>query len=598
MNEISETEPLSLKIGNNSESYDLSSLVSLNKELDLTNPNSQMQIIKNGTTIAKSKFNYSNGTQWITFNYEGKKQSNNSLALSLIDCIKLKVKCTSSKPNNKKIIQPQFSYKKTSIRNQMLGLKSTLPKPPSIKQSHNHSYEEDINFTNYFKDIGAGELTTTNKRNSKVLTSSVILNNRNLHTPVNKTRNFHFTSINTQKNNNNNFNTCTTARRANQASSNEKRDKTPTIVAKPNKIVTAPKNQSRKLKQFNTSTEHSHTKTQSMKSNDSEQKPSKEIVKKLDANFIKEKKKDGDTSSSPKKKISTEAEKTVQRESQNSNTVASPTLENDNNTESNSLLRTSISLELIKLNLPNESNNLLDDNNNGYNFDSMDTFSQLKNDFNLLYTEEYIKMIPDDLLRLELELLIEKMFEIVNCYHSQMSNEKIVYSKVSELYKECSHKYLLLSKKYSQLQHQKEKFQISKQNLNFINGNYIKNIQNLLTINKEEINMFSRLVKPKKNESSMLKEVLGVVLMNNRKFIRENLGEKEVKYLEQHAIQKQKKKLNKSIDVPPIKGMSNLNESTTYTITSEGLGSRSQREKERKAKKTTMLKKSKKNNII
>ena len=96
----------------------------------------------------------------------------------------------------------------------------------------------------------------------------------------------------------------------------------------------------------------------------------------------------------------------------------------------------------------------------------------------------------------------------------------------------------------------------------------------------------------------MLKEVLGVVLMNNRKFIRENLGEKEVKYLEQHAIQKQKKKLNKSIDVPPIKGMSNLNESTTYTITSEGLGSRSQREKERKAKKTTMLKKSKKNNII
>ena len=590
MNEISETEPLSLKIGNTNESYDLSSLVSLNKELDLTNPNSQMQIVKNGTVIAKSKFNYSNGTQWITFNYEGKKQSNNSLALSLIDCIKLKVKCngTSAKTNNKKVMQPQFSYKKTSIRNRMLGLKSPLPKPQSIKQSHNRSYEEDINFTNYFKEIGAGELTTTNKRNSKVLTSSVILNNRNLHTPVNKTRNFHFTSIsnNTQKNNNN---TCVTSRRANQASSQEKRDKTPTIATKPNKIVTAPKNQSRKLKQFNTSTEHSHTKTQSMKSNDSEQKPSKEIVKKLDTNFIKEKKKERDTSSSPKKK--TEAEKTVQRESQNSNTNASPTLENDNNTESNSLLHTSISLELIKLNLPNESNNLLDDNNNGYDFDSMDNFSQLKNDFNLLYTEEYIKMIPDDLLRLELELLIEKMFEIVNCYHSQISNEKIVYSKVSELYKECSHKYLLLSKKYSQLQHQKEKFQISKQNLNFINGNYIKNIQNLLTINKDEINMFSRLVKPKKDESSILKEVLGVILMNNKKFIRENIGEKEVKYLEQHAIQKQKKKLNKSIDVPPIKGMSNLNESTTYTITSEGLGSRSQREKEKKVKKTTMLKK-------
>ena len=190
MNEISDTEPLSLKIGN-SELYNLSSLVSLNKELELINPNSQMQIVKNGTVIAKSKFNYSNGTQWITFNYEGKKQNNNSLALSLIDCIKLKVKCNgnAAKMNNsKKVMQPQFSYKKTSIRNKMLGIKSSLPKQQNVKQSHNRSYEEDINFTNYFKDIG--EITTTNKRNSKVLASSIILNNnRNLHTPVNKTRN-------------------------------------------------------------------------------------------------------------------------------------------------------------------------------------------------------------------------------------------------------------------------------------------------------------------------------------------------------------------------------------------------------------------------
>ena len=587
MNEISDTEPLSLKIGNN-ESYDLSSLVSLNKELELINPNSQMQIVKNGTVIAKSKFNFSNGTQWITFNYEGKKQNNNSLALSLIDCIKLKVKCNGNATkinNSKKVMQPQFSYKKTCIRNKMLGMKTPLPKQQSIKQSHNRSYEEDINFTNYFKDIGVGDITTTNKRNSKILTSSIILNNnRNLHTPVNKTRNLHFTSINTQKNNNN-FNTCVTSRKVNQASSQEKRDKTPTNARKNNKIVTS-KNNSKKLKQCNTSTNNGHTKTHSMKSNDNEQKPSKEIVKKLDTNFIKSKKKED---SSSDKKMIIEGEKTVQRESHNSNTIASPTLENDNNTESNSLLHSTISQELIKLNLPNESNNLLDENTNGYDFDSTDTFGQLKNDFNLLYTEEYIKMIPDDLLRLELELLIEKMFEIVNCYHSQMSNEKIVYSKVSELYKECSQKYLLLSKKYSMLQHQREKFQISKQNLNFLNGNYIKSVQNVFSINKDEINMFNQLVKPKRDHT-MLKEVFGVILMNNKKFIKDNIGEKEVRYLEQHAIQKQKKNFNSLLDVPPIKGISNLNESTNYTITSEGLGSRSQREKERKIKKTTIKK--------
>ena len=76
-------------------------------------------------------------------------------------------------------------------------------------------------------------------------------------------------------------------------------------------------------------------------------------------------------------------------------------------------------------------------------------------------------MIPDDLLKLELQLLIEKMFEIVNCYHTQMSNEKIIYNKVNDLYKECSHKFLLLNKQYNLLQHKKEKFQISKQNINF-----------------------------------------------------------------------------------------------------------------------------------
>ena len=48
------------------------------------------------------------------------------------------------------------------------------------------------------------------------------------------------------------------------------------------------------------------------------------------------------------------------------------------------------------------------------NLGDTDTFGQIKNDFNLLYTDEYITMIPDDLLKLELELLIEKMFEIVN----------------------------------------------------------------------------------------------------------------------------------------------------------------------------------------
>ena len=87
------------------------------------------------------------------------------------------------------------------------------------------------------------------------------------------------------------------------------------------------------------------------------------------------------------------------------------------------------------------------------------------------------------------------------------------------------------------------------------------------------MNMFKQLVKPKRDDSTMLKEILGVILMNNKKFIKDNIGEKEVRYLEQHVTQKQKKKnLN---DVPPIKGISNV-------------------EKETKTKKTNRVKKVKK----
>ena len=47
----------------------------------------------------------------------------------------------------------------------MLGIKSPIQKEEKIKQSHNRSYEEEVDFCNYCKEIG-GELTTTNK-NSK-----------------------------------------------------------------------------------------------------------------------------------------------------------------------------------------------------------------------------------------------------------------------------------------------------------------------------------------------------------------------------------------------------------------------------------------------
>ena len=79
VNDIEDSQNLQIKIGN--EFFDLSSLIVLNKEISV-NAAAPLTIVKKGAVIAKGKFNYQNGVQWITFNYEGKKQNGN-FALSL-----------------------------------------------------------------------------------------------------------------------------------------------------------------------------------------------------------------------------------------------------------------------------------------------------------------------------------------------------------------------------------------------------------------------------------------------------------------------------------------------------------------------------------
>ena len=71
VNDIEDSQNLQIKIGN--EFFDLSSLIVLNKEISV-NAAAPLTIVKKGAVIAKGKFNYQNGVQWITFNYEGKNK--------------------------------------------------------------------------------------------------------------------------------------------------------------------------------------------------------------------------------------------------------------------------------------------------------------------------------------------------------------------------------------------------------------------------------------------------------------------------------------------------------------------------------------------
>ena len=123
-------------------------------------------------------------------------------------------------------------------------------------------------------------------------------------------------------------------------------------------------------------------------------------------------------------------------------------------------------------------NNDLD--NIEYNDNPIDEeFLGLKNDFKIFYTKDYIDDINDDLLNLEIELCIEKIFDLILSYHQALKlheiENKIEQNKIKNYIKENK----ILNK------------QILKVNcLNIINKSQNNLIQIENEIKQNKINMF------------------------------------------------------------------------------------------------------------
>ena len=100
-------EEISLCFHGKEDYYNFSDIIMNKNEIYYTvqhhNKNSiKMNLIKNNSLFATGSFQLKIGEQWVTFSYENKKKSNSiSLALSLINCIKLKFSCKiDPNPNN------------------------------------------------------------------------------------------------------------------------------------------------------------------------------------------------------------------------------------------------------------------------------------------------------------------------------------------------------------------------------------------------------------------------------------------------------------------------------------------------------------------
>ena len=129
----------------------------------------------------------------------------------------------------------------------------------------------------------------------------------------------------------------------------------------------------------------------------------------------------------------------------------------------------------------------------------------------MLYNEEYIKQINEDLLKLEIELFIEKMSELFSAYHIQM-DEKILENRIiNEDYKKNIKNYLMYIKlnnkfQYVKAQKQSKIFNLQKKDVNLNKQNFAN-----VNINMKELDVF-KLIFPKENKSKELKKIISLIL--------------------------------------------------------------------------------------
>ena len=153
--------------------------------------------------------------------------------------------------------------------------------------------------------------------------------------------------------------------------------------------------------------------------------------------------------------------------------------------------------------------------------DIFGNFIRLKNEFDSFYNKQYIKNIKDDLLKLEIELFVEKMIELILVYHDQVEEIKFKNDIEKKNFIKNSSQYINLYKLNDRLQLIKDKFKAKKLNLNKNDKSITIQKETNFLLNKKEINFFGNIIYNKKNNKNFdtnkkLKEIIYIILSNQK----------------------------------------------------------------------------------
>ena len=161
-----------------------------------------------------------------------------------------------------------------------------------------------------------------------------------------------------------------------------------------------------------------------------------------------------------------------------------------------------------------------DDNNEEMN-DLLDKFHNVKNDFEILYTNKYSQTVREDLLKLEVQLVIEKLFKIQSEYHSALNKLRQEYHTLKNDFKQSAFKYFKINKQYLNLQQQKEKIQFINSLNMFVNNHKIKNDKEIMQIHFKECALWKKITfhdnHVKTTKKNMLLKIFEKNTLHNKK---------------------------------------------------------------------------------
>ena len=164
------------------------------------------------------------------------------------------------------------------------------------------------------------------------------------------------------------------------------------------------------------------------------------------------------------------------------------------------------------------------------------SFENNRNDFNIMYTDNYEQSVMDDMLSLEIKLLLEKMLDIQKSYHKELKIIHTSYKYNSQMMKLFAKKIKNLQKKIFLVKKIKEEKEITKQLENEVDIYNYNNQHGIYKINKDEFNLWNYIIYEQKkkiidDKKEKLKEIFKKIIFERYYKIKGKINDIENKII-------------------------------------------------------------------